>query len=111
MIAGCLNSDIRLVYRIQFPFDDEIVTLETSDLFVKLPFESEVQGTGLKVNITPVLADLQLVGTPLSLILYEGKFVYVPMTSIEQNAVLHVHLYVHVCLYLYNYMHLHVFVK
>ena len=80
MIAGCLNNDIRLVYRIQFPFDDEIVPLETSDPSVNLPFRSELQGTDFNVSITPVLADLHLVGTPLSTNLNEGKFIYLPIT-------------------------------
>ena len=73
MIVGCLSNDTRLEYWIQFPFGHEIMSFKASDPSVKLPLDSEFQVTGLKVNITPVLPDLLLFGTPRSFSLIEGK--------------------------------------
>ena len=50
---------------------------------MKLPFSNDLQATAFEVNITPVVPDLQLLGTPLSINLQEGKFVCLPMTGIH----------------------------
>ena len=82
MINGCLNDDTRLEYWIDFAYDDGNFRDTVRDSFATLPFNrSELQITGLKVTITPVIPDLQLIGTPLPTDLYSGKFVCLPMTS------------------------------
>ena len=85
MITGCLNDDTRLEYWVEFPYADGILKDTVSDSSSQLPFNgSELQVTGLNVTITPVIPDLQLIGTSLTTDLYPGKFVTnvcLPITS------------------------------
>ena len=84
LITGCLTDDTRLEYRVEFPHEGDTVVVTTSDLSVSLSFKSDVQVDNFEVTVTPVLPDLNLIGTPLATTLIEGKFVclHVPMTRI-----------------------------
>ena len=66
MINGCLPDDSILLYEVEFPSDDDIVTFTSSDLSVEYTFGSvdQVSDMELNVTITPVLPTLRLLGTP-----------------------------------------------